>query len=248
MPRYFRADKIINDVAVESGLSPVDDVFASLDPSFIQMRYLLNGAGQEMLELFPWQILRRKHIITTDSATYPDQKYPLPDDFGYMIDQTGWDASNNLPLQGPMTPQQWAYLEGRNLASSTVYATFRLDAGEVQFFPAELSDGRDISFFYISRFWVQNQLNPNNIQEREEVLANTDVVMYEPILIKRMLKMKFLAAKGFDNSNATQEFIAAFDSWTGKSKGGQVLSASGGRSRVPLIDIWRNVSDSGYGV
>ena len=53
MSRYFTVDKILNDVAVESGLNPVTDPWDSTDPSFVQMKYLLNGAGQELLELYP---------------------------------------------------------------------------------------------------------------------------------------------------------------------------------------------------
>jgi len=244
MSRYFTVDKILNDVAVESGLNPVTDPWDSTDPSFVQMKYLLNGAGQELLELYPWEILRRQHTITTDSTTYPDQKYPLPDDFGYMIDQTGWDRDNNLPIQGGVTPQQWAYLEGRNLGTSTVYVTFQLEEGQMQLFPGTLADGRTITFNYISRNWAQD-VSDNGLYE---LTAGNNTVRYEPILIKRMLKMKFQAAKGFDNSNAVQEFMAAMDAWTGKSKAAQILNASANGRGVPFLSVWRNLPDSNYGV
>lgn len=244
MARYFTAEKIINDVAVETGLNPSTDVWASTDPAFVQLRYLLNGAGQELLELYPWEVLRRKHTITTDAGTNPTQKYDLPADFGYMIDQTGWDQDNNVPLHGGVTPQQWAYMEGRDFGSSTIYATFRFDEGKIQFYPSTLADGRVITFYYISRNWAETTLAVGI----DEITANNNVIRYEPILIKRMLKMKFQAAKGFDNSNATQEFAMALDSWTGKSKGAQILSASGRGRGYPFISVWRNVRDSGYGL
>ena len=246
MSRMFTVDKILNDVAVECGLTPSSQPWETTDPAFVQLRYLLNGAGQELLELYPWQVLRREHTIITDSVTYPDQSYPLPTDFGYMIDQTGWDRSSNLPLQGPTTPQQWTYLEGRNLASSTVYASFQLDQNNIQLFPSGIADGKEITFRYISRHWAEKGSSPS-ITGLYELDAANNRVRYEPILIKRLLKVKFQAAKGFDNSNAIQEFIRAMDSWTGKSKGAQILNASGGWRRHTLLNAYRNAPDTGYG-
>tara|TARA_R110002110_G_scaffold345573_9_gene555865 strand:- start:2035 stop:2778 length:744 start_codon:yes stop_codon:yes gene_type:complete len=247
MARYATVDTILNDVAVESGLAPIAAPFDSSDPAFIQLRYLLNSSGQELLELYPWEILRRKHTITTDSATYPDARYPLPADFGFMIDQTSWDQSSNVPLQGGVTPQQWAFLEGRDLSSSTIFVTFRMDAGELQLYPATIADGRVISFYYISRYWAEKGSSPS-IEGLYDIDAGTNTVRYEPILIKRMLKMKFQAAKGFDNTNSTQEFYRALDAWTGKSKAAQVLSASARGRTQPFLNVWRNAPDSGYGI
>ena len=73
------------------------------------------------------------------------------------------------------------------------------------------------------------------------------VCLYEPILFKRMLKVKFLGAKGFNTEIASQEFQRAMDSWTGKSGGAKVLRTArtlGNR----LLNIYRNVPDTGYGL
>jgi len=114
----------------------------------------------------------------------------------------------------------------------------------MQLFPGTLADGRTITFNYISRNWAQD-VSDNGLYE---LTAGNNIVRYEPILIKRMLKMKFQAAKGFDNSNAVQEFMAAMDAWTGKSKAAQILNASANGRGVPFLSVWRNLPDSNYGV
>ena len=246
--RYITATKILNDTAVEVGINPIADPWNSTDPLFVQMKYLLNNAGQELLELYEWPVLRASHTIVTDSGSYPDQIYPLPDDYAYMIDQTGWDRDANLPLQGPMTPQQWTYLEGRDLASGTIYASFRLANGDIMLYPPEgIADGRTITFEYIMRTWGLTGSFPTQ-DPVDELQTGEDVILYEPILIKRYLKMKFQAAKGFDTSVAVQEFTQAMDTWTGRSKGGKVLNASGARRGFPFLNVWRNSPDTGYGL
>ncbi len=43
------ANEILNQVAAEIGLMPVADPYGSQDEAFIQMRYLLNTAGKELI-------------------------------------------------------------------------------------------------------------------------------------------------------------------------------------------------------
>ena len=102
MPRFQSANDIINKVAVTVGLQRVTDPVASADENFVQLRSLLNDAGEEMVEIHPWQVLRREINFVTSSSD--SGKYPLPDDFGYMIEQTGWDRTNNVSMAGPLAP------------------------------------------------------------------------------------------------------------------------------------------------
>ncbi len=78
MARQITANDVINRAALEVGLLPANDAVASTDESFIQMRGLLDAAGQELVELHPWQFLRGVFSFVTtgqDSGTYD-----LPDD------------------------------------------------------------------------------------------------------------------------------------------------------------------------
>jgi len=111
------ANDIMNRVAAEVGLEPVEDPWGSSQPEFRQMGYLLNIAGEELCQLYQWEFLMREHQVTTQSADTGD--YPLPDDFLYMINQTGWERAENVPLFGPLSPQDWQYLLGRDLVSHT---------------------------------------------------------------------------------------------------------------------------------
>jgi len=89
MARQQTANDIINRAALEVGLTPVADPAGSVAEEFVQLKGLLTAAGQELVELHPWQFLTGLFEFTTEESDSGD--YDLPDDFAYMIDQTGWD-------------------------------------------------------------------------------------------------------------------------------------------------------------
>jgi hypothetical protein len=78
-------------------------------------------------------------------------------------------------------------------------------------------------------------------------MNGSDIVVYEPILIQKLLKVKFLEAKGFNSESARMEFETVFLSRTGKDEGSGILSASDTHSRYPYLTPYRNMRDSGYG-
>ena len=244
MARFSTANEIINRAAVEVGLLKVVDPVSSIDESFVQMTELLNASGQELVEIHPWQKLVKTFSFTTAPAD--SGEYDLPDDFSYMIDQTGWDRSNNVAMGGPLSAQDWTYLLGRDLVSSTIYASFRQFDGKLQLFPQPPPAGLEISFEYISRNWVQ-EANSDPAVYNDTVQQGSDLVLYEPILAIKFLKAKFLEAKGFDSTASRLEFETMLGSRTGKDTGAPILSAGNNSRRFPYLDGFYNVGDTGFG-
>lgn len=236
------AGDIINRVAVEIGLEPAVDPYSSQDPAFVQMRYLLNTVGEELVQAYPWELLIREAQINTLSTDTGN--YPLPSDFLYMIDQTGWERSQNVPLFGPLSPQDWQYLLGRDLVTSTIYASFRLQEGEIRLFPQPPQDGLNIHYEYVSKNWV---LDPLTQTYKDSVSVRTDQPLYDKTLITRALKVKILDAKGWESAKAQADLNQTFSFLTGQDKGAEILRV-GRRIGVPYLNIWRNLPDTGYGI
>ena len=243
--RYISNNDIINRVAVEIGLTPVADAFAVEDPAFRQLVNLLTTSVQELMELFPWQSLIREYQKTTevDEVGILD----LPEDFAYMIDQTGWERKENVPLIGPLSPQDWTYLLGRDLVGSTIYASFRFDQDKLFIFPNNpMPAGLDINFEYISDNLIQVAgSDPVTYTDKAENPA--DVPLFPAHLITRFLKVKMLEAKGFDSQKAEDNFWQAFYSWSGKDNSAQILNAGRQWRGFPYLDMWRNLPDTGFG-
>ena len=242
--RYATANDVINRAAVEIGLNADVDPVSSKDEAYVQLKYLLDSAGQELVQLNNWQMMTRDFSLTTTKLD--TGSYDLPSDFSHMIDQTGWDRTNAAPVGGPLSDQDWAYLAGSDLTSQTIYVKFQLDGGKLQLYPQPPPAGLEISFKYMSRTWVAEQVNTDN--RFTTVQTGSDIILYEPILIVKFLKVKMLEAKGFDASSARLEFENMLDSTTGKDVGAPILSAGRNSRNYPYITPYRNTGDTGIGL
>ena len=243
MARFRTANDIINQVAVEVGIPKVENAYTSSDAAMIQFTALVNTCGYELLQNEAWEGLVREHQIETkdgDSGTYE-----LPEDFAYMINQTGWDRANNVPLLGPLSAQEWQYLEGRDLVSQTIYASFREVDNVFKIFPQPPPVGLDIHFEYISRNWVRPKGVVGDFADNAS--DPSDVILYEAILFERLLKVRFLEARGFDTTAAAAQYGYAFDAWSGTDKGAPIVNAGTGRRGFPYLDAYNNTPDTKYG-
>lgn len=238
------ANDILNRVAAEVGIDTVPDPYASSNQAFQQMKTLLNIAGEELNQLHPWEEMNREHQITTASTDSGD--YPLPSDFLYMLNQTGWERSENVPLFGPLSGQAWQYLLGRDLVTSTIYASFRMKQGAFSIFPQPPPDGLDIHFEYQSRNWVSDSTT-GFATDKDSVTVGADIPMFDRTLISRYLKVKFLEAKGFDSTKAQADLNQMFQVVNSHDKGANVLSAGRNSTGFPYLDTYRSTPDSGYG-
>jgi hypothetical protein len=250
MSRFQTAGDLINRVAVSIGLNKVPNPFASSDPAFIQLCALATEAGQDLVQECAWQQLERTHSFTT--TVPPDTGiYDLPADFGYMIDQTGWQQGSPgaaYPLLGPASPQWWSYLEASQLYTVTIYAFFRIAEGKLQLWPQPPPNGIPIAYKYISRDWVLDGTSPPTAPVyKDNVGTSSDTPLFEPILFLKKLKLMWLQAKGFDTGYAKDEFVTALESWKGKDKSAPILSLNGPRQySAPYLSDW-NVPETGFG-
>jgi hypothetical protein len=249
MSRYQVAGDLINRTAVSVGLNKVADPFANSDPAFIQLVELANQLGEDLLDQYAWQILNRSHAFVTVPGD--DGDYPLPVDFAYMLDQTGWQqggVNGSYPLLGPATSQVWSYLEALRLYDVTIYAYFWQNEGLFKLFPRPIVAAYPVSYRYISNYWVA-QTNDVEAPRQASLTAYSNVVLYDPLLFIRGLKLQFLQAKGFETTKAEDDFLSTFDSITGHDKPAPVLSMTNRSGfALRLLNGYDNVPETGYGL
>jgi hypothetical protein len=236
------ATNILNRVAVEVGLNPVTDPYASPDENFIQLAFLLNSAGEDLAIIHDWGFLVKEAAIDTDLD--PSGEYPLPDDFLYITNQTCWERNNRVPVQ-LLTAQEWQYLEGRQFATDTIYAKFRLQMGKFTIYPQPVPSGLNIHYEYTSKNWVADGTNPGTF--KDVVTTGLDRPLYDRTLMIKALKVKWLEAKGFDSSKAQDDLNATYTKLTAHDKGAPTLNAGYGTRGYPYLDIYRNTPDTNFG-
>jgi hypothetical protein len=237
--RYKQAGDIVLQVGIEVGLPKVADPFTSNDAQYQRLITLLNTAGNGLLELYPWtRLINNFEILTIQNQV----KYVLPPDFDAMIDQTLWRKGGLYPGY-PTSPQVWQYLSNI-LSGITLTVMFRERNGELWIWPS-VGAGIPISFEYRSRGWVGQGLGPN-YSYRDNVLSFTDVVLHDPHLIERYLKLRFLEALGFDTQAAKDDFNIALEARTAKDNAAPTLNAGGVGIGIRWIDD-KNAGQTNFG-
>lgn len=243
---YQQCGVIVARALVQCGvlnLNPQDqasyDPFAETDPNVVQALELLNDLGAELVGKVN-KHLRRKYTFTTSGSAL---SYGLPADYMETVDGTGWDLSNTMPLDGAVSAQYAAFVEAWN-GSAVVNIPYRIQGNRLTF-PVDPGDGKSISFEYVSNYWVQTAASGSG-PDSHHVTLSTDYVLYDPTLIVRGLKLRFLEAKGFDTLKAQEQFNERLEYVKGTNTGGRRLSTTGPRSRFNFIGS-DNAPDQGLG-
>ena len=218
---YWTALDVINQVSGEVGQPRVVTITGpDTEVQSIQMLAALNAAGAEMGFYYPWAQFHKELIIPLVAG---QGNYDLPVDWSYFIDQTQWDRTNHWPLLGPKSAAEWAWLKGGLLASFP-RMRYRVMAGKLEFWPVPASNSQfTISMEYVSGWWVAGAGSPAS-PNQGKVVADGDICWYEPWLLIKYTKLKWLQLKGFDSTAAQADYMRMYDAMKGKDVGAQVLS------------------------
>jgi len=197
------AGALINDVAVEVGLTEVSDPYASVDPNFKRMRKLLVRCGQELVMARQWKTLTKEASFTGDGVS---TLFTLPADWSRMVDGSGWRRSDAQPFAGPLTSQEWQYAQARN-TTAAVSVFHRIVGNMLQLFSIE-AVGAVLFCDYVSRYWVASvgATSPDLF----EPSMSADRIVLEPAMVGALLKVKWLDATGRDSASAREEYRTAY--------------------------------------
>ena len=186
---------IIQTVMAWQGLTPIPtgNIFTSTDPQIIEMRSLMN---EELVELrkWPsmyWRKLLRQHTFTT-TATQVQPANALPDDFDYMVPNSGWDRTLTRPVVGPISPQEWQAWEARPILTSIVWG-FRLRGND--FLTAPIPPAGDlVAYEYVSTLavYAYGDTAPTKVAFTED----NDTCVFDETMVARGVRWRFLSQKG----------------------------------------------------
>ena len=199
------ADEILNTVAAEVGLEEVSDPVGSEDASYKQLVRLLNVAGDELSVMNNWEVLRREHTFTTAAADVGN--YALPTDFTHIVDSTVWDRTEDEPMFGPLSAQEWQALLGEDTTTISTLG-WRIMGGEFYVYPYNpVGLIRAVYFEYVSNNWI---VATNGTTYKNKVTVNSDVILYNrPHVLGITLDLKPLKQQLFLLllSVLTQEYL-----------------------------------------
>jgi len=235
---------VVQQVMSELGFASPTTVVGNTDATVRQFAALLRASVFELSQAFPWEQRQKELTITTLAST---EGYALPSDYSYFVDQTQWDRTNQWPLLGPRSAQQWAFLKG-GFASSGPRYRWRLRNNEfiIHPTPGATGGGETLAMEYISNAWYLTAGgDPDTPTDFiADFTADGDIPYLDKWLLQRYLKLKFWETKGFDSTAFMDDFMTVFNSLTGKNKGAPVLSIAPRPVEI-LLGPW-NIPDGNW--
>lgn len=227
-PGLWTVGNILNTVAVEIGIDEVADPFASQSGHFKQMRALLRTCGKELVKVKEWPALVKEVSFT---GTGTDTLFSLPADFDRFVNHSGWRRADTTPLH-PVTSSEWQWLKAWS-ATQEFEVQYRLGGGRMQFHKAPALAAVLYSD-YVSFNWVAS--SGSSVADSSQPASSDDTVMLDPLMVMRLLKFKFLDAKGMPGAaGAYEEFLVAREAALGAAPA-PVLSLNGRGSTMHLVD------------
>ena len=236
---YWTAQDVLKQVAGELGLPRPTTITGIEDVQSVQLLSLLNSGGNELLLYYPWEQFVTEWLINVADGI---NDRPVPDDLSYFTNQTQWDRTNHWPLLGPKSPQEWAWLKGA-LVAPLPRLRFRIQRNLFTLYPTPSPSGTPhmLAMEYISKNWVESSAGPASM-----IVADSDVLLYDPWLLIKFVKFKFYELKGFPTAGVNGDFMRVFNSLTGKDTGAEILSLSPQRTNQ-FVGPW-SVPDGSWNV
>lgn len=212
-------------------------VVSATDLQTLQLLALAKASGKEVARRFDWQILMKEGTFSTLAAeTQVASVTTTFADFARIGNNTMWNRTQNRPVRGPLTDQQWQRRKAATAQVGVEYY-FRIRGGALLFTPVPPASD-SIYFEYISSKWCQSSL----AVAQTTWAADTDTALIDEELLRLDLVWRWLRAKGLDYAEEFRTFELAANDLFGPDGGKDVVDMTGGEAE----GLGVNLSDGSW--
>jgi hypothetical protein len=176
---------------------------------------------------------------TSVTFTFSQTKYPLPNDFETITDNTHWDKTKHWQMLGPEDAQQWQWLKSGYISTGP-RIRWRILGQKFQIWPP-YNTQEYLGFEYRSKGWARSAADA----VKNSFTVDTDTTIFDDTVLVLGTKLKYFQIKGFDTTSLQQDYFRYLNVAKANDKGSATLSFAPYPSKV-LIG-YANIPDSGYG-
>lgn len=236
---------IVTRACDEMGLPRPSTLFASTNPDPVQMRAHANAAGLHLMTSHSWGDLTTLGSFSTVSGT-SDYTFATMSitDFDRFVPETHWDRTNDQFIIGPSIPQTDRWRQESGVAQASINKFYRAlgKTNGIRIWPTP-SATETLVFEYISKNWARAT---GGVTPKVEFDTDTDESVFEPTLMVKEIKWRFLAAKGLPTAEyAKTECDAYFERLVAADLGGKTIDLSGVPER-DFLDV--SIPDGSWGI
>lgn len=149
--------EIIQDVCSELSLPRPTSVIGNTDLTITQLLAQAHDDIDQMRRAYDWPELHRTATVTLVTS---QANYALPADYAKQVPRTHWDGTNDRELIGPVSAQEWQYLQNSVLGASGLTTYFRVKGiASNQLYlsptPTSAENGQTRTYEYIAKTCVR---------------------------------------------------------------------------------------------
>lgn len=137
--------EMLSEVLGQSGFIQKNAYAGSVDVDDIQMVSIANRVAQEIRDYYPWEELRKEHVLNLTTSTL----YNLPSDFKQYIPNSGWQDEGSRQIELPTPDGRWYMYKNSAFSDGGTYRC-RLRGNAKQIEVYEPDAGQSIVFYYVS--------------------------------------------------------------------------------------------------
>ena len=176
---------------------------------------------------------------TSVTFTFSQTKYPLPNDFETITDNTHWNKTKHWQMLGPEDAQQWQWLKSGYISTGP-RIRWRILGDKFQIWPP-YNTQEYLGFEYRSKGWARSAAGA----VKNSFTLDTDTTIFDDTVLVLGTKLKYFQIKGFDTTSLQADYFRYLNVAKANDKGSATLSFAPYPSKV-LIG-YANIPDSGYG-
>jgi hypothetical protein len=190
---------IVQDAADLCGVVRPSVIVGSTDTTVRKLLALAKIEGQALYKRHRWTVLDTEVTHTTLAAEDQGTVESIMPGYGWLINQTLWDRTNQNPIGGPRDSADWQNMKAHVVSGS--YFDFRIRDGHLYLYPAPAA-GLTLALEYGSKYWCQDSGGTG----QATWAADTDTGVLDEGLMTLGLRWRFLQADGLDYGEAFREY------------------------------------------
>lgn len=186
-----------------------------------QLLALANMDGKLTADEFAWQrLIRETSFTTVATEEQTDASAELPEDLGWIIDETLFNRSAIQQIHGPLASREWQ--ERKAFGVNVAPSQYRIRGNSFWFLPAPTA-GQTIYYEYVSSYFCES----SGGTAQALWTADTDVARIPETVLTLGLVWRWKAAKGMEHSGDYNAWVEAKERAAARSGAKRKLTVTG---------------------
>lgn len=226
--------QVVTQFCERKNLTVPATVIGSSDKQVLQIRALLEKEGIELRKRGAWEGVTFEATHTTIASEDQGAMTTIAGaGYDYIKNQTIWDRTDNLPVLGPISSQDWQMLKGMDTTSPRYQ--YRVRGGNLLVNPTPTA-GNTWAFEFVSKFWIT--ATGGTAPTKTFFTVDTDEVALPDEIVTLGLEWRWTAEKGLDYAESFRSYEFMVKDALGRDGGKPVLSMTGpGRDIKPGVFV-----------